>query len=184
MPSLGGAAQGVLGRFITGSTFGPIGGAIGAGIGGLLGLFGKKKKSPTGIDYDAIRQRALQPARGVYDIARQKLNRQRALQGGYSPGFSTALSRMAREQSSALSDASIGAESEIARLKLAQPTGLEKANQWMNLIGRGAGALGTTFPDLFQGRGKKIESGLTGGSISDVFGENMRKSLYGQFGGR
>jgi hypothetical protein len=180
MPSLGGAAQGALGGYTTGSVFGPIGGAIGAGVGGLMGLFGKgKKKSPTGIDYDAIRQRALQPVRGVYDIARQKLNRQRALQGGYSPGYPTALARMAREQSSALSDASIGAESEIARLKLAQPTGLEKANQWMNLIGRGAGALGTVF-----GGGPNTSQGITGGSVSDVFGENMRKSLYGQFGGR
>ena len=70
--------------------------------------------SPT--DLANIRARAVSPVRAVYANAQQNVNRQRALQGGYSPGFGVLQSRMAREQGQQTSDAAIGAESNIAEM--------------------------------------------------------------------
>lgn len=76
----------------------------------------------------AIRSRSYSPIRSVYSGAKRELSRQRALQGGYSPGYSTALGRFAREQGQLTSDAATNAEALIAELlqkgKLAGLTGL------------------------------------------------------------
>lgn len=68
------------------------------------------------MDLANIRSRALSPTRAVYSNAMRNVNRQRALQGGYSPGFGTLQGRMAREQSQGLSDAATNAEGMIAQL--------------------------------------------------------------------
>lgn len=70
--------------------------------------------SPT--DLANIRSRAVSPVRAVYANAQQNVNRQRALQGGYSPGFGVLQSRMAREQGQGISDAGISAEGNIAEM--------------------------------------------------------------------
>jgi hypothetical protein len=70
--------------------------------------------SPT--DIAAIRARAIAPTRAVYANANQAVNRQKAIQGGYSPGFGTLKARMARDMSSGLSDANTNAEAQIAQL--------------------------------------------------------------------
>jgi hypothetical protein len=67
-------------------------------------------------DLANIRARAVSPVRAVYANAMANLNRQRAIQGGYSPGFSTATGRMAREQGQATADAGTNAESSIAQM--------------------------------------------------------------------
>lgn len=63
-----------------------------------------------------IRARAVSPIRSAYSSARREVDRQRSLQGGYSPNRSAVLSKMAREQSQATSDASTNAEAAIAQM--------------------------------------------------------------------
>jgi len=122
-----------------------IGAGIGGIVGGIKGLFSKKKApaiaptptqgdplDPNNIaaqyqqfsntggyspeDVSNIRSRALSPTRAVYANAQQNVNRQRSLQGGYSPGFGTLQARMAREQSQGLSDASTNTEAGLAQM--------------------------------------------------------------------
>lgn len=70
--------------------------------------------TPQGIA--AMRSRALSPSRAVYQNALRNVERQRTLQGGYSPGFGTLTGRLAREQSQSLSDASTNVEASLAQM--------------------------------------------------------------------
>ena len=54
--------------------------------------------------------------RAVYSNAQREVNRQRALQGGYSPGFGVLQARMARQQGQSASDAATNAEASIAEM--------------------------------------------------------------------
>lgn len=67
-------------------------------------------------DLANIRARAVSPVRAIYQNAQQNVNRQRALQGGYSPGFGVLQARMAREQGQGISDAATNAEASIAEM--------------------------------------------------------------------
>lgn len=67
-------------------------------------------------DLANIRARALSPTRAVYANAQRNVNRQRTLQGGYSPGFGVLQARMAREQGQGISDAATNAEAAIAQM--------------------------------------------------------------------
>lgn len=71
--------------------------------------------SPT--DINNIRARSISPIRSIYAGANREVDRQRALQGGYSPGYGVLKSRMTREESSALSDAAQNTEGIIAQLR-------------------------------------------------------------------
>jgi hypothetical protein len=78
-----------------------------------------KDLSSTG-GYDAagiadLRARGISPIRAVYANAQQNLNRQKRLQGGYSPGYTAASAKMAREQSSLLSDKVSDINADIAQ---------------------------------------------------------------------
>ena len=97
------------------------GGVIGQALGehgNLMGRWGEFADTggytPEGLA--AIRSRALSPIRSIYSGAERNLNRTRALQGGYSPGYSTALGRFAREQGQLTSDAATNAEAAIAQM--------------------------------------------------------------------
>ena len=83
--------------------------------------------SPT--DLGNIRARALSPVRAVYANAQRNVNRQRSLQGGYSPGFGALTARMSREQGQETSDAATNAEAGISEMvqkgKLAGLAGLQ-----------------------------------------------------------
>lgn len=83
--------------------------------------------SPT--DLGNIRARALSPVRAVYANAQRNVNRQRSLQGGYSPGFGAMQTRMAREQGQETADAATNAEAGISEMvqkgRLAGLAGLE-----------------------------------------------------------
>jgi hypothetical protein len=70
--------------------------------------------SPT--DLGNIRARAVSPLRSVYANANREVDRSKALQGGYSPGYGTLKARMAREMGQGLSDASTNAEAAIAQM--------------------------------------------------------------------
>lgn len=67
-------------------------------------------------DVSNIRARGLSPIRAVYENARRNLDRQKVLQGGYSPNYGAVLSKMAREQSSLASDASTDVNARIAQM--------------------------------------------------------------------
>jgi hypothetical protein len=67
-------------------------------------------------DIQNIRARAVSPIRSVYSSAKREIDRQRSLQGGYSPNRTAALAKMAREQGYVTSDASTNVESAIAQM--------------------------------------------------------------------
>lgn len=67
-------------------------------------------------DLANIRARAVSPVRAVYARAQENVNRQRSLQGGYSPGFGVLQARMARQQGQGISDAATNAEASIAEM--------------------------------------------------------------------
>ena len=68
------------------------------------------------LDKSQIRSRAVSPLRAIYSNANREVDRSRALQGGYSPGYGVLKARMAREQGSAMSDASQNTEGMIAQM--------------------------------------------------------------------
>jgi len=172
-------------------------GAIGGGIKSLFG--GKKKPpvspiagnqqgnplDPTNIgnqyqefantggyseqDKSNIRSRALSPTRAVYANAQRNVNRQRALQGGYSPGFGALQARMAREQSQGMSDASTNAEAGLA--EMVQKGRLQGLAGMSNLY-----QTDQTAPSDYQ---RKLSSiGGTAGLIG-----NIGSSIMAGFGG-
>lgn len=69
------------------------------------------------LDLSNIRARSLSPIRALYSNANREVDRQKALQGGYSPGYGVLKARMAREMSSGLSDAAQNTEGMIAQLR-------------------------------------------------------------------
>lgn len=67
-------------------------------------------------DLSNIRARAVSPIRSIYSGARRDVDRQRSLQGGYSPNRTASLAKMAREESYTTADASTNVESAIAQM--------------------------------------------------------------------
>lgn len=134
-------------------------------------------------DLANIRARAVSPVRAVYQNAQQNVNRQRSLQGGYSPGFGVLQARMAREQGQGISDAATNAEAGIAEMvqkgKLAglqgmagteartstsDVTGYSNTNSSSGSSGGGGGQLGALatglVPEKKQSFWQKLGSGL------------------------
>jgi hypothetical protein len=121
-------------------------------------------------DLANIRARAVSPVRAVYQNAQQNVNRQRALQGGYSPGFGVLQDRMARGQSQGISDQSIAAESEIGKMvqegKLAGLQGMAStegtSSSGGSSGGGGGGTEGALVPEPQKKKGfwGKLGSGL------------------------
>lgn len=139
------------------------------GGGGRTGPYGEVLKgygefAKTGgfspLDISNMRARAVSPVRAVYANAMQNVQRQRALQGGYSPGFGTLQARMAREQGQETADAATNAEAGLAeqvqRGKLAGLQGLS------GLIGSGGGGGGSQEPEPVEEK-KGFWSKLGGG---------------------
>lgn len=89
-------------------------GALSNAIGGY-GEFAKTGGfSPQ--DIANIRARDIAPTRSIYAQGQAELNRNRALQGGYSPNFAASQAKMAREMSSQISDANVNANAGIAQM--------------------------------------------------------------------
>lgn len=65
-------------------------------------------------DIASIRARSLAPLRAVYANANADVDRQRSLQGGYSPNYTAAKAKMARELSYGLGDATMNTEAALA----------------------------------------------------------------------
>lgn len=62
-----------------------------------------------------LRARGVAPTRSIYSQAQEGLNRQKAIQGGYSPGFGAASAKMAREESQQISDIGTNVNAGIAQ---------------------------------------------------------------------
>ncbi len=62
-----------------------------------------------------IRERSISPIRSIYSSAQQDLQRQKSLQGGYSPSSAAASTRMARDLSSKVGDITTNVNAGIAQ---------------------------------------------------------------------
>lgn len=98
------------------------GGVVGRNLGDYGDIYGRMSQwaedgGLTEGDKANLRSRAVSPIRSIYSRGRQELGRQRSLQGGYSPGFSTALGRFNREQGQLTSDAATNAEAAITDMQ-------------------------------------------------------------------
>lgn len=71
-----------------------------------------------GLDYDAMRARAIAPTRGIYESAMRRLAQNKAIQGGYAPGYGAQMLALSRGMSNDFSDIAINAEAEINKTKL------------------------------------------------------------------
>ena len=67
-------------------------------------------------DINDLRARAISPIRSIYMNAQNDINRQRNLQGGYSPNYTAATAKMARDLSSQISDQTTNANAQIAQM--------------------------------------------------------------------
>ena len=126
-------------------------------------------------DLQNIRARMIAPIRSVYSQANSEVDRQRRLQHGYSPNYTAAKAKMAREQAYATSDASTNAEASIAQMlqsdKLAGLSGLSGTSsaargQNLSAINGQTGLYGTN-PGLSQTFGQQV-------------GQNTNQDLAGQ----
>src|SRR3990172_619944 len=87
----------------------------------------------SGEDVSNIRARGVSPIRATYANAMQNLNRQRALQGGYSPNYTAATAKLTGGLAGQLADASTNVEAMLAPMiregKLAGMSGLERLTE-------------------------------------------------------
>lgn len=67
-------------------------------------------------DISNIRARGISPIRAVYAQAKQNLERQKNLQGGYSPNYGALQAKMARESSALISDKTTDVNAGIAEM--------------------------------------------------------------------
>lgn len=113
-------------------------------------------------DLANIRARAVSPVRAVYENAQQNVNRQRALQSGYSPGFGVLQARMQRQQGQGVSDAATNAEAGIAEMvQKGKLAGLQGMASTEATGGGGGGQVpGALIPEKKQGFWGKLGSGL------------------------
>jgi hypothetical protein len=68
----------------------------------------------SGQDIQDLRARAIDPIRGVYSRAQSELDRNRALQGGYSPNYAAASSKMTRQLAHEVGDANVNVNASLA----------------------------------------------------------------------
>lgn len=71
-----------------------------------------------GLDYNAMRARAIAPTRGLYESAMRRLAQNKAIQGGYSPGYGAQMLALSRGMSNDFSNIAINTEAEINKTKL------------------------------------------------------------------
>lgn len=100
-----------------------------------------------------LRARGVSPIRAAYGNAQADITRQRTLQGGYSPNFTAASAKMAREMSSQMADQVTNVNAGIAQnqaanklaasVPLASTTAGEQANR--NQFGLEAANMGNQF---------------------------------------
>jgi len=164
------------------------GGAVGRNLGDYNNIMSRYQGfADTGgfspQDLANIRSRAVSPIRSVYSTAQQGLERQRALQGGYSPGFSTANARMAREQGQLTSDAATNAEAAIA--EMTQRGKLAGMGGMASMYGATPGLANMFGNQMLQSQGQQLTAaGLQNQlSLGLIGGQNNMAQIPGNVGG-
>lgn len=120
-----------------------------------------------------IRSRAVSPIRSIYSSARQGLDRQRALQGGYSPGYATALGRFSREQGQLSSDAATNAEAAIA--EMTQRGKLAGMGGMASIYGATPGLSNMFGQQMLQGMGQQLQAGQLQNQLSLGLMDNQNR---------
>lgn len=140
-------------------------------------------------DLANIRARSVSPVRAVYQNAQREVNRQRSLQGGYSPGFGVLQARMQRTQGQGISDAATNAEASIAEMvqqgKLAGLQGMagtEARTGGSSGGSSGGGGDGDTMPNALVPEKKKGFWGKLGSGLKKAAGIAL-PTLAGAFTG-
>lgn len=154
-------------------------------------------------DIANMRARGVAPVRAAYGNAERELNRNRALQGGYSPNFAAATTKMAREQSQGMADAVQNTNAGLAEMVqkgkmfgLQGMTPIEQARMEMAMRAAASGAASNandinnryralagmtslygTTPAMAQLFGNQLLSGIGG------YGNFMNNSVANQIGG-
>jgi hypothetical protein len=114
-----------------------------------------------------IRARAIGPTRSIYSSAQANIDRQRALQGGFSPNYTAATAKLTRDLSSQISDANVNADASIAQMI---QQGKEFGISGQGNVGLQGGGLQAQI-DQFN---KNLQlQGLAGMSGLDEFGANL-----------
>lgn len=155
--------------------FGQLGGPQGFGQMAQTGGY-----SPT--DMANMRSRGVSPVRAAYANAEREVQRQRSLQGGYSPNATATLAKMAREQGQAGSDAATNVEAQLAQMKQqGQMQGLQgqlgAAQGQLGAAGGMAGLYGAT-PGMAATFGNQLSNAV---NTSGQFGlDLMGRDIAGQ----
>jgi len=164
----------------------------GSGGGGFYGpydqvLSGYSKFAETGgfspDDLANIRARAISPIRATYANAEREVNRQKSLQGGYSPGFGVLKARMAREQGQSGAEATTNAEANIAEMtQKGKLAGLEGLSGLVGREGGGGGGGDDSAETTPVPEKKKGFWGKVGGALKKV-GQVALPIALGAIGG-
>lgn len=148
-------------------------------------------------DIANMRSRGVSPVRAAYANAEREVNRQRSLQGGYSPNMTASLAKMAREQSQGMSDAlqntELGVQNAIRQGRLAGLGGMSQTELANNDINARVGM----FNASQQSRANELNQMLpyealrgmtslygTSPGMASIFGNQLLSSIGqgGQFG--
>lgn len=89
-----------------------------------------------------IRERGISPIRSVYSSANRDVDRQRALQGGYSPNYGAVKAKMAREMSESLSGATTNVNAQLAQDMMKNQQAMNA--QQLSALGGSSSLYGTT----------------------------------------
>ncbi len=145
-------------------------------------------------DLSNIRARSNAPIRGVYSQANAAVDRQRRIQGGYSPNYTASKAKMAREQAYSSADASTNTEAMIAQLlqsgKLAGLGGMAQVGTagrgqdlasiqgQTSLYGANPGLASTFGQQVTQNRAQDLE----GQQLQQAIDELRVKGILGEAG--
>jgi len=137
-------AMGNYGR-ASGQAFEDYGGIMGQ-YRDMMGPEGYGEFAETGgfseADKANLRARGISPIRAAYANAEREVERNRSLQGGYSPNATATLAKMAREQGQSAADATTNVEAALA--EMVQKGRLAGLAGQMGAIGGQANLFGTT----------------------------------------
>lgn len=138
-----------------------------------------------------LRARGVSPIRAVYANAMEGINRQKSLQGGYSPNYTAAMAKMTRDMSEGIANQTSNVNAGIAqnvagnRLSAAPQYASAASNEtgMMNdVAARSAankmGAL-NSLSDIYGRQNQQQQQGLQG--MTSLYGTTpARPALYGQ----